>query len=101
MAKQIIYKKRFLNKLDKLLIYLEKEWNITVANEFLDKLEEKMYVIKLHPDIGNITLYKNIRSILVTKHNRVYYRVEEAQIAVVNMIDTRMNSKNNPFNKNK
>jgi hypothetical protein len=47
MAKQIIYKKRFLNKLDKLLIYLEKEWSITIANEFLDKLEEKMHAIKL------------------------------------------------------
>ena len=99
MAKQVIYKKRFLNKLDKLLIYLEKEWTITIANEFLDKLEDKMRTIKHHPDIGSITTFKNIRSILVTKHNRVYYRIEENKIAVLNMIDTRKNPKKNPFNK--
>lgn len=99
MAKQIIYKKRFLNKLDKLLIYLEKEWSITIANEFLDKLEEKMHTIKLQPDIGSITLFKKTRSILVTKHNRIYYRIEGNKIAVINMIDTRKNPKKNPFNK--
>ena len=63
MENQIIYKKRFLNKLDKLLAYLEKEWNITVGNEFLDKLEEKIQIIKSHPTIGGITSIKNTRSI--------------------------------------
>ena len=99
MAKQIIYKKRFLNKLDKLLIYLEKEWSVGVANNFLDKLEEKKDTIKLHPDIGKITLIKNTRSILVTKHNRIYYRTEGNKIALINMIDTRRDPQKNPFNK--
>jgi plasmid stabilization system protein ParE len=90
MEDQIIYKKRFLNKLDKLLAYLEKEWNITVANEFLDKLEEKIRIIKLHPTIGGTSAITNTRSILITSHNK---------IVVINMIDTRKNPKNNPFNK--
>lgn len=100
MENQIIYKKRFLNKLDKLLAYLEKEWNITVGNEFLDKLEDKIKIIKSHPTIGGITSIKNTRSILITNHNKVYYRIEKNKIVVLNMIDTRKYPKKNPFNKN-
>lgn len=100
MENQIIYKKRFLNKLDKLLTFVEKEWNITVGNEFLDKLEEKIQIIKSHPTIGGITSIKNTRSILITNHNKVYYRIEKNKIVVLNMIDTRKDPKKNPFNKN-
>ncbi|MGC4100331.1 type II toxin-antitoxin system RelE/ParE family toxin [Ferruginibacter sp.] len=100
MAEEIIYKKRFLNKLEKLLVYLEKEWNNTVANEYLDKLEEKIGLIKSRPTAGKITAIKNTRSILVSKHNRIYYRLNGNKIAVINMIDTRKNPKKNPFNKN-
>ena len=100
MENQIIYKKRFLNKLDKLLAYLEKEWNNTVGNKLLDKLEEKIKIIKSHPTIGSVTEIKNTRSILITIHNKVYYRIEKNKIVVLNMIDTRQDPKKNPFNKN-
>jgi plasmid stabilization system protein ParE len=85
--------------LDKLLTYLEKEWNITVANEFLDKLEEKILLIKSHPTIGGLSAITNTRSILITSQNKIYYRIENNKIVVINMIDTRKNPKSNPFNK--
>ncbi len=99
MAKQIVYKKRFLNKLDKLLKYLEEEWSSKIADEFLDKLEESMQSIVLHSGIGNTTFLKNTRCILITKHNKVYYRIEKNKVIVLNMIDTRRNPKRNPFNR--
>jgi plasmid stabilization system protein ParE len=100
MAQQIIYKKRFINKLNKLLLYLEREWSAAVANEFLDKLEDHLKKIKFYPTIGNLTSLKNTRSVLITKHNKIYYRVEKNKIVLINMIDTRRNPKKNPFNKN-
>jgi plasmid stabilization system protein ParE len=99
MANQVIYKKRFLNKLDKLLKYLEEEWSPKIADEFLDKLEECIQSITLHPKIGNTTLLKNTRCILITKHNKVYYRIEKNKVIVLNIIDTRRNPEKNPFNK--
>jgi hypothetical protein len=39
MAYQIILKKRFANKLVKLLAYLEKEWSHKVAANFLQKID--------------------------------------------------------------
>ena len=39
MAYQVIYKKRFNDKLVKLLKYLEKNWGQKVASDFLTKLQ--------------------------------------------------------------
>ena len=101
MAQKIIYKKRFINKLDKVLLYLEKELGPISADAFIGKLLEKITLIKKQPEIGSITVYKNIRSILITKQNKVYYRIENDRLEMINMIDTRRNPTKNPFNQNK
>ena len=101
MAQKVIYRKRFINKLDRLLSYLEKEWGPQSASRFIDKLEEKIELIKKQPEVGSITVFENTRSILITKQNKVYYRVNQNNIELVNMIDTRRNPKTNPFNKSK
>lgn len=101
MAQKVIYKKRFINKLEKLLLYLEKEWGQKSAAGFIDKLFEKLILIKKQPNAGALTLYKNTRSILITKQNKVYYRVKENAIEILNMMDTRRNPNKNPFNKTK
>ncbi len=101
MAQKVIYRKLFINKLDRLLSYLEKEWGQQFASRFIDKLEEKIELIKKHPEVGSITVFENMRSILITKQNKVYYRVNQRNIELINMIDTRRNPKKNPFNKSK
>ncbi len=52
MAYQVIYKKRFNNKLVKLLKYLEKNWDQKVASEFLTKLERRIDTMRKQPLIG-------------------------------------------------
>jgi plasmid stabilization system protein ParE len=100
MALQIITKKRFENKVIKLLNYLETNWDDTVAINFKILLLQKLDLLAKQPEIGaEVSALKNIRSILITKHNKIYYRIENNTIVVINMIDTRKNPKNNPFNK--
>lgn len=101
MANQVIYKKRFVNKLDKLLEYLEKKGPAKTASHFLDNLDNTINAIKINPHIGIKTKLYNTRGILITKHNKLYYRVDKDKIVVLNMIDTRRNPQNNPFTKNK
>ncbi len=98
MAYQIIYKKRFSNKLIKLLKYLEKNWNPKVASDFLRKLERRIDTIRKQPLVGKPS-YKNpaIRAILITKHNRLYYKFSNNRIIIINMYDTRSDPKNNPY----
>jgi len=100
MALRIITKKRFENKVVKLLYYLETNWSDTVAINFKILLLQKLTLLTTHPQIGaEVSSLKNVRSILITKHNRVYYRIEGNEISILNMIDTRQDPKKNPFNK--
>jgi len=96
MAYQLIQKKRFKNKLVKLLDYLEIEWGFKVANAFLEKIDSHLELISQQPFVGKPE-NKNVRSISITKHNRVYYKVEGNRIKVLNMYDTRMNPKKNRY----
>ena len=100
MAVQVITKKRFENKVIQLLDYLTTEWNYSVAINFKKILLDKLDMLATMPTIGiEVNSLKNIRSILRTKHNKVYYKIEKNSIVIINMIDTRKNPKKNPFNK--
>lgn len=94
MAYKIIAKKRFTNKVIKLLCYLEAEWGNTVADRFANKLEKRFDDLSGQPFMGiESETFKNVRSILITKHNRLYYRIKETTIEVINLYDTRMDPK--------
>jgi plasmid stabilization system protein ParE len=98
MVYKIIFKKRFRNKLQNLLDYIENEFGLLVAKRFAKQLDGKFMTLQQQPFIGQPSLYiQNIRSIHAGKHNRVYYRIEGNKIIIVNMYDTRINPKNNKF----
>ncbi len=98
MAYKVIYKKRFLNKLLKLLDYLKTEWNEDIANTFINNLQKRLRTLSQQPYIGvPSSVIKPVRSILLTKHNRMFYRIKEDTIEVINMYGTRSNPKKNPF----
>jgi plasmid stabilization system protein ParE len=96
MVYKIIFKKRFHNKLQKLLVYIENEFGLLVAQRFAKQLDKKFITLQQQPFIGQPSLYlPPIRSIHAGKHNRLYYKVEGNKIIVINMYDTRMNPKKN------
>lgn len=98
MAHKIIYKKRFLNKLLKLLDYLKKEWGENVSHNFIIKLQKRLHTLSGQPYIGvPSSVIKPVRSILITRHNRLFYRIKDDTIEVINMYDTRSNPKKNPL----
>ena len=98
MAYQIIYKKRFLNKLLNLLDYLETEWGENVSEAFIVKLQKRLNTLSMQPYIGvPSSVIRPVRSILITKHNRLYYRIKDDTIEVINMYDTRSDPQKNPY----
>ncbi len=98
MAYKIIYRKRYFNRLFKLLNYLEKEWNINVAETFIKQLQFKLENLEKQPFVGlPSSILKNVRSISITKHNRIYYRIKNQKIEILNMYDTRINPKRNRY----
>ncbi len=93
MAYEIVINKRFTNRMLKLLDCLKAEWGQKVANEFQDKAFVRIYMLSLNPFIGAPTSIVNVRSTLITKHNRMYYRVIGKQVIILNIYDTKRNKK--------
>jgi plasmid stabilization system protein ParE len=96
MVYQLIFKKRFQNKLQNLLTYIEKEFGLLVAQRFAKQVDKKFSILQQQPFIGKPSLYiQNVRSIHAGKHNRLYYRIDGDKIIVLNMYDTRIKPKRN------
>ena len=96
MVYQITVKKRFQNKLQKLLTYIESEFGLLVAQRFAEQLDKKFVTLQQQPFVGKQSIcIRNVRSIHAGKHNRVYYRINGDTIVVLNMYDTRINPKRN------
>lgn len=98
MAYDIVVTTRFRKKLIKLLIYLEREWGKIVADNFLKKIDRRIQTLSKQPYIGQSANQDELsRSILVTKHNRLYYRIKINEIEILNLFDTRQNPSKNPL----
>ena len=98
MAYKIKVKKRFTNKVIKLIYYLETEWGNTVAERFANKLEKRLDELLGQPFTGiKSETFRNVRSILITRHNRLYYRIKDTTIEIINLYDTRMDPKKNIY----
>jgi len=98
MAYQIIVKKRFTSKVQKVLAYLEKEWSHKVAADLLIKIDRRFALLTKQPTIGKpSSKIKKIRGLLITRHNKLYYTIEDDKVIILNMYDTRINPKKNPY----
>jgi plasmid stabilization system protein ParE len=98
MAYQVVIKKRFTNKVLNVLSYLEKEWSHKVAAEFLLKIDRRIELLTKEPYVGAASLkVKNVRGLLITRHNRMYYKIENDKVIILNMYDTRMNPKRKAY----
>ena len=96
MVYQIIFKKRFQNKLQKLLTYIESEFGLLVAQRFAKQLDKKFLTLPQQPFVGKPSVYiQNIRSVHAGKHNRLYYRIEGNKIFILNMYDMRLHPQKN------
>lgn len=78
--------------------YLSKEWSLKVVNDFTGKVDAKTDLLRSHPDTGKRSKqHKDIRSISITSHNRLYYQVVGDTIEILGLIDTRRDPAKNPY----
>jgi len=90
MARKIIWTKRANNKLNQVIDYLGKEWGENVTQSFVTRVYAVVELISDYPEIGTVeNSTKNIRGFLLTKHNRLFYRITEDEIIILNLFDTR------------
>ena len=78
--------------------YLLENWSIKVAEDFITIIERRIKTLSGQPFIGIASETKpEIRSRLITKHNRLYYRIADNTIELLNLFNTRKDPENNPY----
>jgi plasmid stabilization system protein ParE len=90
MAKKIIWTKRANKRFNKITDYLLKEWGEKVTENFVIRSYDVIELLSEYPDMGTLeNPRKGIRGFLITKHNRLFYRVTEKELILLNFFDTR------------
>lgn len=94
MHKDIIQSPLADDDLYHVIEYLLSNQNPIVANNFLDILYEHLEIIANNPkQFPLVYKTRKYRKCVVTKHNTVYYKEQEANILVLRIFDTRQNPK--------
>ena len=94
MEKKIIVSKRFSRNAQGVYEYLLEEYTAKAAYYFLNKLQQRIEFICLHPEVGKPSHKKaSIRSISLQPHNRIYYRLTPDAIELLCLYDMRRKSK--------
>lgn len=94
MAKKIVWTNRANNKFNKIINYLEQEWGHDVTQNFVSRTYDIIDLISDQPGLGTAeNPEKNIRGFLLTKHNRLFYRVTDNEIIILNFFDSRSGAK--------
>jgi plasmid stabilization system protein ParE len=80
------------------ITYLKDTWTEKIALQFIGKVEQRLSRLSIFPLTGIVSNKdKSIRSIVITKHNKLYYRIKNDTIEILNLFDTRQNPDKNSY----
>jgi plasmid stabilization system protein ParE len=90
MPKPVIWSPLSENDFENILDYLDKNWGIKVASNFIDLVENLIDQISINPRQFPICYKrKKVRKCVLTKHNILYYRDSKLNIEILRIYDTR------------
>jgi len=76
MASKIRWTINAIDDLDSIVDYLNANWSEKVNQNFIEILNTKLELISIFPSLGSTVFpAENIRAVLITKHSRLYYRI--------------------------
>jgi plasmid stabilization system protein ParE len=98
MARRIQTTKRFNIKVSRVYDYVNENWGVTVADGFLEKLDNRVLQMLNHPGIGRPSSKKpHIRRVLIGRQNILYYSSKRSRIAIHNMFSSYGDPNRNPY----
>ena len=98
MALQVVWTNNALEDYRRVIDYLLTIWTLKVASDFSTMLEERIDTLRTFPNVGIAsTKYPLIRSIVITKHNKLYYRLHADKIEILSIFDTRQDPGKNIY----
>lgn len=91
MVSEIKWTKRATNSFYSTVIYIENEWNESIAKKFVIKVSKTIELLKHNPKIGKI-VYENkqIRAFVLSKQTTIFYRIKGSKIILISFFDNRL-----------
>ncbi|MBC7400714.1 MAG: type II toxin-antitoxin system RelE/ParE family toxin [Mucilaginibacter sp.] len=90
MVKTIIWNRRASNSFNSIINYLQQEWGDKITRNFVIRTYEIIELLAINPEMGAVeNLEKQIRGFVITKHNTLFYRLEEEKLILLNFFDNR------------
>lgn len=92
MVRKIIWTKNAQEDFKSVVEYLFSNWSERIALSFIASFYSKIELIDKLPQIGiSLKKHKDVFKILITKHNVLYYMINEKEIILLDLFDTRQN----------
>ena len=93
MILRVSWTKRSVNQFVQIQDYLESEFGLNIRNAFTKKFFVILENLQTFPELGTLEVRdKKIRGILITKHNKLFYRYNSTQLIILAFFDTRQDS---------
>ena len=90
MVKKIAWSLLAIDAYKQILEFLLLNWSLREAENFQKITEEKLNLLSRFPQMGTKSVKNNkYRQLLLTKHNKLIYRVTKDTIFIVEIVDTR------------
>lgn len=94
MKREVRLSKRAMKRLDKLFVFLEKEWSIKVKNNFIKKLDRSLKQLQEHPtSFPESEKIAGLRKCVVTKQTTIFYKYSTSTVYIVSVFDNRQDPK--------
>jgi plasmid stabilization system protein ParE len=91
MAKEIKWTKTATRDFERIITYLRENWTQQVALNFISRTFSLLDLLSKHPELAPIQVAeKQIHGILITKHNKLFFRIKLNRLIVLKIFDTRM-----------
>jgi plasmid stabilization system protein ParE len=98
MAFEVIWTEPVWKDLEVIVNYIDREWSRPLGDQFVAELKERVKVLSKQPFMGMPSMKdQSIRSIKISKHNRLYYRIEEERLFLLNIFDLRQHPDKNLY----
>lgn len=97
MALQIIWTENALEDYKRVIDLID-EWSAEIAESFTETAQSRLETLSHYPFLGIASKSKvAVRSISLSKHNRLYYRITSSAIVVLDIFDTRQSPEKNKY----
>jgi plasmid stabilization system protein ParE len=96
MALRIRWTSKAFKRFDSIIAFIENEWGARVTEQFIKRTFELLSLISKHPHIGTLeNQEKSIRGLVITKHNKLFYRIDDKkqEVILLNIFDNRSSAK--------